>query len=283
MKNKTINTIKKLKAENKIISAITAYDYSTAKLLEQADVDIILVGDSLGMVALGYDTTHQVSMEEMLIFTRAVARGAKNSLIVADMPFLSYHANISDATLNAGKFIQAGAKAVKLEGGSNYIIEAVKHLTSVGIPTMAHLGFTPQFLHSLGGYTIQGKQLEGAKQILRDAQKLEQAGAFAVVLEMMPEDSAKYITENLNIPTIGIGAGRYCSGQVIVSDDLLGKYSDFTPKFARKYVDLSTIMLNAFKQYKQDVENKAFPDENEIFTLVKEEEEKFKNEGIIKH
>lgn len=280
-KSVSINTLQKAKNENKKITALTAYDYSTAKIVDEAGIDLVLVGDSLAMVALGYETTHQVDVEEMLVFTKAVARGTKNSLIVADMPFMSYQSSTSKAVENAGKFIKAGAKAVKIEGGSEYIVKAVKHFVEVGIPVLAHLGFTPQFLHTIGGFNIQGKNLESTEQILAQAQELEQAGAFGVVLEMVPEEAAKYISENLSIPTIGIGAGKYCDGQILVTDDVLGKYSNFTPKFARKYADLSTVVKDAVLSYKNDVLNTSFPSDSEVFHISKEEKECFKNAGFI--
>lgn len=283
MKKITVGTFNKMKETGERISALTAYDYSTAKAVDEAGIDMILVGDSLSMVVLGYETTHQVSVDEMLVFTKAVARGAKHSLIVADMPFLSYQASLESAVLNAGEFIKAGAGAVKLEGGSDYIVHVVNHLVSSGIPVVAHLGFTPQFLHTLGGYNVQGKDRENIDRILDAALKLQAAGAFALVLEMVPEEAARYITERLEIPTIGIGAGRYCSGQILVVDDLLGKFSDFTPKFARRYANLYDVMKSAFENYKNDIKNNKFPSENEIFSLSKEEAERLNNESYIKN
>lgn len=271
MKKISVKTIQKLKNDGQKITALTAYDYSTAKYLDEAGIDVILVGDSLAMVALGYETTHSVGMEEMLVFSKAVAKGAPRALVTVDMPFMSYHANVSDAVKNAGEMIKIGARAVKIEGGSNYIIEVVERCVGVGIPVMGHLGFTPQFLNTIGGYNIQGKSFDSTIEILEQAKKLEQAGAFAVVLEMVPEESAKFITDNLNIPTIGIGAGRYCSGQILVSDDVLGKYSDFTPKFARKYGDLKSLIQNSAEQYISDVRSGNFPGEDEIFKLTEDE------------
>lgn len=264
-----------LKKKEKKIAALTAYDYSTAKLIDEAGADIILVGDSLAMVALGYPTTHAVTVDEMLVFTGAVSRGTKRALVVADMPFMSYHTDLPTAVKNAGRFIQeAGAQAVKLEGATDYIIEVVKRCCESGIPVLGHLGFTPQYLLTLGGYKIQGKTKEMTLEILKQAKKLEEAGAFGVVLEMMPEEAAKYISENLGIPTIGIGAGRYCSGQILVCDDVFGKYADFTPKFAKKYANLSQQIFDAAKNYIEDVENSKFPTEKEVFHLSEEEKEK---------
>lgn len=268
----------KFKQENKKITALTAYDFSTAKCLDEAGIDLILVGDSLAMVALGYETTHSVTIEEMLVFSKAVTRAVSRGFVVVDMPFMSYQTDKKTAMENAGRFIkESNAKAVKIEGGSDYIVDLVEHMTQAGIPVLAHLGFTPQYLHTLGGYKIQGKTSQKTQVILEQAKKLEKAGAFAVVLEMVPQEAAKIITENLNIPTIGIGAGKDCSGQILVTDDVLGKYSSFTPKFARKYADLSTQMKNAFESYKNDVENIEFPSENEVFSLNTDEKEKLEN------
>ena len=267
----TVNTIQKLKNEGQKITSLTAYDYSTAKYLDESGIDIILVGDSLAMVVLGYETTCAIGIEEMLIFTKAVARGAKNTLVTADMPFMSYHANVSDAVKNAGELIRAGAGAVKIEGGSKHILEVVERCVQSGIPVMGHLGFTPQSLNTIGGYNVQGKSYDATLEMLEQAKNLEKAGAFSIVLEMVPEESAKYITDNLTIPTIGIGAGRYCSGQILVSDDIFGKYSDFTPKFARKYGDLRLLMQNCAKQYIEEVKTGKFPNEEEVFKLRSEE------------
>lgn len=277
MKKINVNTIQKLKNEGQKITSLTAYDYSTAKYLDESDIDIILVGDSLAMVALGYETTHSVGMEEMIVFTRAVSRGAKRSLVTADMPFMSYHTDVPTAVKNAGDMIKAGARAIKLEGANDFILEVVKRCTESGIPVMGHLGFTPQFLNTIGGYNIQGKSFHSTLEILEQAKKLEAAGAFAIVLEMVPEESAKYITENLTIPTIGIGAGRYCSGQILVSDDVFGKYSDFTPKFARKYGDLHLLISNSAKQYAKEVREGKFPSEEEIFKLSETELKQLQN------
>lgn len=268
----TINTLQKYKSEGKTITALTAYDYSTAKMLDESGIDMILVGDSLAMVALGHKTTHSVTVDEMIHHSKAVSRGVSSSLTVADMPFMSYQVDETTAVCNAGRFIkEAGVSAVKLEGGSERIINTIKHCVESGIPVLAHLGFTPQFLHTLGGYNIQGKNLETTKKILQQAKMIEQAGAFGIVLEMMPEESAKIITDNLNIPTIGIGAGRFCSGQILVTDDILGKYDDFKPKFARRYANLSSIIKQAVTDYKEDVIAGSFPAESEIFKLNEEE------------
>ncbi len=267
LKDITVAAFAKKKKSNEKITMLTAYDYSTAKYFDEAGVDSILVGDSLGMVVLGYDSTIHVTMSDMLTFTYAVARGAKRCLVVADMPFMSYHLSIDEAVRNAGDLIKAGASAVKLEGATQHIINVVQRCVESGIPVVGHLGFTPQYLNVLGGYKIQGKTAGKTEYILQQAIKLQEAGAFCVVLEMVPEESAKYITDNLNIPTIGIGAGRYTSGQVLVADDILGKFSDFTPKFARKYADLASVIKNAGESYVNDVHSGVFPSESEVFHL----------------
>ena len=267
LKDITVAAFAKKKKSNEKITMLTAYDYSTAKYFDEAGVDSILVGDSLGMVVLGYDSTIHVTMNDMLTFTSAVARGAKRCLVVADMPFMSYHLSIDEAVRNAGDLIKAGASAVKLEGATQHIINVVQRCVESGIPVVGHLGFTPQYLNVLGGYKIQGKTAGKTEYILQQAIKLQEAGAFCVVLEMVPEESAKYITDNLNIPTIGIGAGRYTSGQVLVADDILGKFSDFTPKFARKYADLASVIKNAGESYVNDVHSGVFPSESEVFHL----------------
>ena len=264
-KNVTVNIIKQYKANKEKFSVLTAYDCYTAKYLDEAGIDIVLIGDSLAMVALGYENTNSVGIEEMGIFTKAVAKGVNRAFVVTDMPFLSYHTSIEDAVKNCGQMIKFGANGVKIEGGSDYIISVVERLTSVGIPVMGHLGFTPQFLNQLGGYKIQGKTKEAANKILLQAKKLEKAGVFSIVLEMMPEDSAKYITDSLTIPTISCGAGRYCDAQVLVSDDVFGKYPEFKPKFARKYADMGKLIFECAKKFNDDVKNGKFPDESEVF------------------
>lgn len=273
-KQVTTNSIRNFYETGKKITMLTCYDYSTGKILDAAGIDCVLVGDSLAMVALGYDTTHKISIEEMSIFTNAVARGVQRAMVIADMPFMSYHVSVEDAAKNAGELIKAGAKAVKIEGGNDYILSVVEHLVNIGIPVVAHLGFTPQFMHALGGYKIQGKEIDKTLKMLEQAKKLEEAGAFMLVLEMVPSEAAEFITKNINIPTIGIGAGRATSGQVLVLDDILGKYSNFTPKFARKYADLNSITEKAIISYIEDVENKNFPCENEWFSLSEEERKK---------
>lgn len=271
---KTVNTFKRLKNNNEKITMLTAYDYSTAQVLEQADIDGILVGDSLAMVALGYENTYNITIDEMLIFVKAVARGAKNSFIIGDMPFMSYNLSVAQGLENASKMIKAGASGVKLEGCNEHILSLIKRCVESGIPVLGHLGFTPQLMNTIGGHKIQGKTSEKIEEILKSAKKLEEAGCFAVVLELIPEDSAKYITENLTIPTIGIGAGKYCSGQIVVTDDILGKFTDFAPKFVKKYANLHDTVLNAVEEYIVEVKNELFPSEKESFALNLEEKEK---------
>lgn len=272
IKKVSTNTIQKMKESGEKISMLTAYDYSTAKYIDEAGIDMVLIGDSLAMTALGYDTTCAVGMEEMIIFTRAVAKGAKRALVVADMPFMSYHADLAEAVHNAGALMKAGAGAVKLEGATEHILQAVQRCTQSGVPVVGHLGFTPQSINTLGGYNVQGKSFDATQQILEQARSLEKAGAFTVVLEMVPEESAEYITKNLHIPTISCGAGRYCSGQVIVCDDMFGKYSEFKPKFARRYGDMRAFILDCASRYNSDVKNGNFPGDDEIFRLSEEEQ-----------
>ncbi len=267
----TVRTIQKIKENNEKFSMLTAYDYSTAKYLDEAGIDVILVGDSLAMTALGYETTHAIGVDEMKIFTKAVARGVNHAMVVADMPFLSYHTDIPTAVKNCGEMIKLGANAVKIEGADDYIYEVIKRLVGCGIPVIGHVGFTPQFLNTIGGYNIQGKSFETAQQILDQCKQLEKSGAFAIVLEMVPEESAKYISEHLTVPVISCGAGRYCTGQVMVCDDLFGKFSDFKPKFARKYGDMKSLILNCAKQFNEDVKSGNYPNDDEVFKLSEEE------------
>ena len=270
----TPETIKLMKRKGEKISSITSYDYSTARIVDEAGIDFILVGDSAAMVMLGYPTTHAINMCEMEIFTSAVARGAKNALIVADMPFGSYQASIEEGVKNACELIKCGANAVKIEGGSDYIVELTERLTTQGVPVMSHLGFTPQFLNTLGGYKVQAKGVEQTHFILDQALKLQRAGAFAVVMEMISEEAGKYFSENLDIPVIGIGAGRYTDGQILVIDDVLGKYKDFTPKFSKRYADLNEVINNAVKTYIDEVKTVKFPSEEHIFEMKEEERKK---------
>jgi len=261
----TVKTLQKIKDEGGKFSMLTAYDYSTAKYIDEAGVDVILVGDSVAMVVLGYDATYSIGMNEMKIFTGAVARGAQNAFIVADMPFLSVDTDIASAVKNAGELIQAGANAVKIEGYSEYLLSVVKRLVETGIPVMPHLGFTPQSLNQLGGYKVQGKEQDASEIILQQAKAYEKVGAFSILLEMVPEKVAKYVTDNLKVPTVSCGAGKYCTGQVLVSDDIFGKYSDLSPKFVRRYGDMKSLILDCAKKYNNDVKSGSFPNEEEVF------------------
>ncbi len=273
-----IPKLQKLKDTGTKIVGITAYDYSTAKIIEQSGVDLILVGDSLAMVALGYRDTYVIGIDEMIVFVKAVSKGAKNSFVVGDMPFMSYNVSLEQGLENAGKMLKAGAQAIKIEGANNHLLKLVSRCVQSGIPVLAHLGFTPQFMNTLGGYKIQGKTYESTIKLLEWANRLVDAGAFGVVLEMVPEESAKYITDNLSVPTLGIGAGRYCSGQILVSDDILGKYTDFTPKFARRYVNINEVIQKAVTDYAADVRNLNFPSKEETFSLSEEEYQKLKED-----
>ena len=255
----TITEIKQMKQRKEKIPMLTAYDYATAKMVDEANVPLILVGDSLGMVMLGYESTIPVTMEEMLHHTKAVVRGAKKALIIGDMPFMTYHVSVSDALRNAARFIQeGGAQAVKLEGGE-VVAETVKRLVDCGIPVMGHIGLTPQSVYQLGGFKVRGKVAEEAKRLLRDASTLEEAGAFAIVLECTPAPLSKLITERLAIPTIGIGAGRDCDGQVQVISDTLGLYTDFVPKHAKQYAKLAEEIKKAVADYVTEVKSESFP------------------------
>ena len=274
---KTIASVLKLYNENKKISMVTSYDYSTAKAAQEADIDMILVGDSVGMVMLGYENTINVTINEMEIFTKAVTKGANESFVVADMPFLSCGVSVSETVKNAGILIKAGAQAVKIEGANDEILKEIKALTDNGIAVMGHLGFTPQYINTFGGFKVQSKTFDKTIKMLEDAKKLVEAGVFAIVLEMVPSQSAKYVTDNISVPTIGIGAGVDCSGQVLVIDDMLGRYSNFTPKFAKKYANLYETIRDAVKEYKSDVLNNNFPSENHCFNLSEEELDKLKN------
>ena len=274
---KTVHSFQKLKDSGEKIAMLTAYDYSTAKVIEEAGIDAILVGDSLAMVALGYRDTYIITADEMQVFVKAVSKGAKNTFIVADMPFMSYNINVEQGLENASKMIKAGASAIKLEGCNKYILTLIQRCIESGIPVLGHLGFTPQLMNTIGGHKIQGKTAEMTEEILASAQKLEKAGCFAIVLELMPAESAKYITDNLNIPTIGIGAGAGCSGQIVVTDDILGKFTDFKPKFVKKYADLHGVVLESVTKYKDEVKNLIFPSQDESFELNPEEQDKLNN------
>lgn len=261
----TILDLYKKKAEGKKITMLTAYDYPTAQIVDQAGIDIILVGDSLGMVVQGVTSTIPVTMEEMLYHTKMVSRAALSALVVGDMPFLSYQTSREEGVRNAGKFLkEAGAEAVKLEGGSP-MADTIRAIVSAGIPVMAHIGLTPQSVHALGGFKVQGKNEATREKILADARAVQDAGAFSVVLEAVPASLAKEIREILHIPTIGIGAGPECDGQVLVLHDLLGLFDRFTPKFVKQYAQLKDQALKAVREYKKDVEDGEFPSEEHCF------------------
>ena len=263
----SVHELKAMKRRGEKIAMLTAYDYPTAKLLDQADIPIILVGDSLGMVVLGYDSTIPVTMEDMLHHTKAVVRGSDRAIVVGDMPFMSYQTGVPDAVRNAGRFLQeAGATAVKLEGGAP-VVEIVRALVSFGIPVMGHLGLTPQSVNQLGGHKVQGKTPAAAVKLLSDAVALQEAGAFAVVLEGIPAPLGKLITEKLSMPTIGIGAGPHCDGQVQVLHDFLGLYPDFVPRHAKQYARLSDEIQSAVQRYIRDVKSGAFPTARESFSM----------------
>lgn len=269
-KRVTVPDIVARKNSGKKISAITAYDFSTAKLLDRTEIDIVLVGDSLGMVTLGYDTTLPVTMDDMIHHARAVRRGIHSALLVGDMPFLSYQASNEQAVLNAGRFIQeAGAEAIKLEGGLR-MAERVHAVVQSGIPVMGHIGLTPQSYHQFGGYKVQGKNFLDARQIKQDARELQKAGVFSLVLEGIPSELAEEITEDVKVPTIGIGAGPGCDGQILVVNDLLGMDTDFSPKFVKKYSDLGSRIPAAIHEYIQEVRAGVFPAENHSYHLKRE-------------
>ena len=266
-------TLQKCKKDGRKIVCLTAYDYSMAKILDRAGVDLILVGDSLAMVALGHRTTHAVTMEEMLHHTRAVTRGVSTAMVVADLPFMSYQVDVTQAIMNAGRFVkEAQAHAVKLEGATKLNLEIIERLTGMGIPVMGHLGYTPQAIHGLGGARVQGRSADEAIKLVEEAKALEKAGCFSVVLEMVPTAVAKLVTEKLAIPTIGIGAGNSCDGQILVTDDLLGKFTDFLPRFVRRYADLSSVCQEAVANYAADVKSGDFPNASESFLFPREEE-----------
>jgi 3-methyl-2-oxobutanoate hydroxymethyltransferase len=255
----TVNQIKEMKARAEKIVMLTAYDYSTARLVDEAGIPLILVGDSLGMVVLGYESTIPVTIDEMLHHTKAVVRGTKQAMVIGDMPFMTYHVSVEDALRNAARFIQeGGAQAVKLEGGVT-VAEKVKHIVDCGIPVMGHIGLTPQSIHQFGGFKMQGKTPEAAAGLLEDAKALEQAGVFAIVLETIPANLGRLITDKVSIPTIGIGAGPECDGQVQVINDILGSFTDFVPKHAKQYVKLTDIISKAVSQYRDEVKYGTFP------------------------
>jgi len=266
----TTTAIKDMKRAGKRVTMLTAYDYSMATLVDEAGTDMILVGDSLGNVVLGFDTTLPVTMDDMVHHCKAVNRAAKNCLVVGDMPFLSYHISIEDAVRNAGRLIQeGGCQAVKLEGGMERV-PVIKAIIDAAIPVMGHLGLTPQSVNQMGGFKVQGKDLDTAQRLLNDAHALEEAGCFAIVLECVPAPLAQRISEELSIPTIGIGAGPGCDGQVLVINDILGMYPKMSPKFVKKYVDLHPLITEAVRSYNQEVEAGTFPGPEHCFAINEE-------------
>ena len=270
--HKSVYDIIKMKKDGKKISVITSYDYTLASLCDKAGIDILLVGDSAGMVMLGYENTIPVTMDQMCMFTEAVSRARKNALLVADLPFMSYQVSIEDAIKNSGRLIRAGADAVKLEGGIS-MSETISAITDVGIPVMGHIGLQPQTTMLSEGYKVQGKTKDTAVKLIEDAKELEEAGAFSIVLEMVSHEVAQIISETVSIPTIGIGSGVSCNGQVLVVQDLLGMYEKIKPKFAKRYLNLSEDIVKSLENYKTDVESGAFPAQENWFSM---EEEEFK-------
>ena len=261
----TVHDFLKKKKESKKITMLTAYDYPFAQIVDEAGIDVILVGDSLGMVVQGHENTLPVTMDEMIYHAKMVVRAVKNAMVIGDMPFMSYQSSVEDAVKNAGRFLkEAGTAAIKLEGGSE-VADHIKAMTKSDIPVMAHIGLTPQSIHRMGGYKVQGKTEEAARKLIEEAHIVEDAGAFSVLLEAIPMDLAKKITEELSIPTIGIGAGAYCDGQVLVLHDLLGLFERFVPKFVKKYANLKEEALKAIKTYKEDIEQGLFPSEEQSF------------------
>jgi len=274
----TTVTLREIKGRGEKITMLTAYDYPIARLLDEAGIEVILVGDSLAMVGLGYETTLPVTMEEMLHHVRAVGRGVRRALLVADMPFGSYQAGLDEGVRNAVRFLkEAGAQAVKLEGGGE-VGELTRRLVTSGIPVMGHLGLTPQMVHQFGGFKVQARTAAAAERVLEDALLLEEAGIFALVLEGIPWQVAEVVTRELRVPTIGIGAGSPCDGQVLVTNDLLGLFDDFTPKFVKRYADLKGTIAAAFAQYRQEVKAGAFPGPEHAFRLEEAENRRWEQQ-----
>ncbi len=273
--HKTVQDIINMKKERKKISVITSYDYTLASLCDKAGIDVLLVGDSAGMVMLGYENTISVTMDQMCMFTEAVSRARKNSLLIADLPFMSYQASIEDAINNSGKLIKAGADAVKLEGGS-IMAETISAIVDVGIPVMGHIGLQPQTTILSEGYKVQGKTKDSAMKLIEDAKELEDAGVFSIALEMVSHEVAQIISETVNIPIIGIGSGVNCDGQVLVVQDLLGMYDKIKPKFAKRYMNLSEDIVKSLEEYRSDVESGAFPAKENSFSMNEEELKKLR-------
>lgn len=269
MKN-TVATVRQQKKDRDKITMLTAYDYSTAKLMDETGINMLLVGDSLGMVMLGYEDTLSVTMEDMIHHTAAVARGANNAMVVGDMPFMSYQSSVYDAVVNAGRLIKEGrCSAVKLEGGAA-VCPQIKAITQASIPVMAHIGLTPQSVNAFGGFKVQGKSEEAARKLVEEAKAVEEAGAFCVVLECVPAKLAKFISETVDIPTIGIGAGAGCDGQVLVYQDMLALFSDFKPKFVKHFADAGSVMREGIRSYIREVKEGSFPAEEHTFKIDEE-------------
>ncbi len=267
MPRTTVRDLARMKAQGEKIPMITAYDYTAARLADAAKIPVVLVGDSLGMVVLGHDSTIPVTMEDMIHHTKMVARGTKEALLVADMPFMSYQIDHAQAMANAGRLLQeGGAQSVKLEGGRQ-MAETVRCIVDCGIPVMGHIGLTPQSVHALGGYRVQGREIKEAEGLILDAEALQEAGAYALVLELVPAPLAELISRRLTIPTIGIGAGPGCDGQVQVLHDMLGLFTDFVPKHAKQYANLGQTIQEAFCQYAEEVRQGVFPTSKESFTM----------------
>ena len=263
----TVATLKEKKLAGEKVTMLTAYDYSTAKLMDNAGIEMLLVGDSLGNVILGYENTLSVTMEDMIHHTSAVARGVENAMVVADMPFMSYQTSVYDAVVNAGRLIKEGhAHAVKLEGGKS-VCPQIRAITEASIPVVAHIGLTPQSVNAFGGFKVQGKDAENAERLIEEAKAVQEAGAFAVVMECVPAKLAEYITSQVSITTIGIGAGAGCDGQVLVYQDMLGMFSDYKPKFVKKFADVGSIMTQAFSDYIKEVKDGTFPAEEHTFGI----------------
>lgn len=261
----TINDFLKKKKEGRKITMITAYDYPFARIVDEAGIDAILVGDSLGMVVQGLENTLPVTMDEMIYHTKMVSRAVKNAMVIGDMPFMSYQTGIEDAVRNAGRFLkEAGASAVKMEGGAE-VAEHIRVMTRSDIPVMAHIGLTPQSIHRMGGYKVQGKTDEAARKLIDEAHTVEDAGAFSLILEAIPMDLARKITEELSIPTIGIGGGPYCDGQVLVLHDVIGLFERFVPRFVKQYANLKNDALKALKTYREEIEKGTFPSKDQSF------------------
>lgn len=275
----TVQTLQAKKEQGEKITMLTCYDYSMAKLMDAVGLDMLLVGDSLGNVILGYEDTISVTMEDMIHHTSAVARGTKDAFVVADMPFMSYQTSVYDAVVNAGRLMKEGrASAVKLEGGK-VVCPQIQAIVQASVPVVAHLGMTPQSVNTFGGFKVQGKTIDAARKLLEDALAVEEAGAFAVVLECVPEKLAAYISSQLRIPTIGIGAGAGCDGQVLVYQDMLGMFSDYCPKFVKKFANIGAFMQDAFRSYCNEVKTGQFPEKEHTYQISNEVMQKLQQEG----